>query len=227
MISELSEIFAKIRSVGMVPALIEPRNTSQNDLKFIGTIEEYLEIVRARGGRVIFVFTHVLGEEDFVEDNEDNEDDEDSDAYDDEVGMEANNIDLCFSNNGLEKFKELIGKIGIYVLCCDIDSRFFVFSDSSDWWADFLKIRSEALSIRRRLKVQSRVDRVRENEARVEELKKKLRSLMGDQRFLKLPTQQAMKEYALMHFEELSELDDYDLKIEIRKMKAQMQARGK
>jgi len=100
------------------------------------------------------------------------------------------------------------------------------FETREPWWNEFLELWSEAREIvEERHAVESqRLEAVEEQNNEI--VLSRMRGLINDEQFLSLPTQRAMRAYALEAIPELEEFTDEFVKSEIQTITAKIHARG-
>jgi hypothetical protein len=204
----------------------------RESLVFVGSLEEYLDAIKVLGARAIFVSTVNVTEERFVYTPRRHLNSRTSwpfptgDIDDDE---EIEEFDLCSAIPELGKFKEKIGQDGYFELsACNL-----TFSIYEDWMQEMELMRDEAQEIVEAQKLaeeeelsEEQEQQEAEEQAKLEAAVKNLHALIADKNFVRLPTQRAMRAYAIDKIPELENLDDAELKREIQDIGAKIQARS-
>lgn len=229
-IIELARIFA---SKDILLIQTENLPDQRDDLIFIGTLDAYLEAIKVLGGRAIFVSTIGIVEEDFTyiprqagratnwpfpipSDGT-------------ELEEEIYEYDLCSVTPELESLKSRIGEDGYFeLLACNLR-----YSIEEEWMQIFDTLHTEAQElVDAELLLEEEVRLAEEEEeqsgevALLEVALQSLRDLISDKDFVRLPTQRAMRAYALDKIPELENLDEAQLKREIQDIGAIVQARN-
>ena len=95
-----------------------------------------------------------------------------------------------------------------------------------DWMLTFAELHSQALRLLRQASLEQHAQEEAIEEARTQHLLRNLRGLITDKEFVRLPTQRAMRAYALDDCPELEPLDESVLRTEIQNLKAIIDAQG-
>jgi len=216
----IDALLQNLRTGGFVPIMVESLRQRSSDLRFVGTLPEFLDAAKSLRSNVVFLSAPAISESHF-------RDREQAIAFGEhDEPEEVEEIDLCSVLPRLSKFRSKIGMSGQIDLAVPLHENNLAFSVLEDWWCEFVECHSEA---RRLAREKRRVDALQieaEEDAETEALREKLRSLISDKDFAKLPTQRAMREYALDRYPELDALEHYDIKQELQDLKARIQARG-
>ncbi len=171
----------------------------------------------------MFVSTIDLSDDLFIYQNinDDEDEDQDNDESDDEE-----EIDLCVIEPRLSTFKDKVGTPGFFKFWTSVALASLTFEIGEPWWHEFLELWSQA----RKAIDDQRAAEIHELEAAEEQdneiVLAKLRELIGDRQFVSLPTQRAMRAYAIEAIPELEEFTDEFIKSEIQAMTAKIQSRG-
>ena len=231
------EIIKLIQSANIFPIPVEAVNDTRKmhpDMDFSGSIEKFFEAVKALNIPAIFLLTETLGDEYFVYDPEPSVDDEcvDIQSEANEVSTELEQVDLTAYLPSFAYYKKYIGQERGTVLIAKSNIVSLGFLVTAPWWEAFQEQRSAAIA-----KVDAEIEARREKTAclreeedvareRVEdELISKVRCLLDDRDFCKIPTQRGMMAYALENLPELEEVDEDRLKQEIQKLSDRIKAR--
>jgi hypothetical protein len=229
-----SELKERIKSACLYPIPVEAHNERGQipELIFSGSVDQFLEAAKALGASVIFLFTSQLDEEDFyyesdLGDDYEFEDDADDDEHEDSDEPTANpeSFDLTAALPSLAEFKKHIGQESWIQLTAknrlvSINIQIF-----ADWWDEFNEQRVKA---KEKCEENLEVHRERmeeKQEKKEKELLAKMRGLLDDQGFCRIPTQREMKVYALEKFPELEDVDESRLVQEIQKLSDKAKAR--
>lgn len=213
----LDDLNAQIQSVGLHPIRVESVLDRSGDLRFVGSLAEYLQAVKAVKSSFLLVSTVVLSEDHFFY-SESDQDDDDPDPEEE--------VDMCTVLSTLSVFKERIGEVGHFDLSAPMASTSLTFAIIEDWWREFVEQHSAANSI---IREERDAELAKLDAAEVEKthlVTEQLRALIDDKRFTSLPTQRAMREYALEKLPELDMLDPQDIKREIQDLSARIHAKG-
>jgi hypothetical protein len=214
---ELDEVKRKLKAANLHPICLKgsPLENYDGSEVFVGNFDEYIEATRILGVAAIFIHTEMLTEDRFVIELEANEDSDD----------EVDEIDICKFNPKLKKYRDHVGQIGVIQL--SIPSKFnVIFFIPADWWDDFIELYNETAEQinedREDARTQVRAKEIERNR----DILKSLSNLIRDQRFVKLPTQRAMLEYAKEHVAELETIDERILRREMQNLHAKIKAKG-
>ncbi len=212
---DLSELKEKIRAANFHPIHIE--GTANPDkaegFAFNGTLEEYLEALRALNKKAIFLATDILEEEDFFHEMRERSYDEDN-----EPRLEIEEIDLCLIKPSISNFKKNIDAVGGFKLFSSLTNDSLDFFIQEDWWLEFMIQYVEAVEEIKNEKEKTH-EKLKEAEKEREKiLVKSLRELIKNSEFSSLKTQRAMTNYALENIPNLDNLDQRTIKDEIQKL---------
>ena len=188
-------------------------------LLFDGDLNAFLSAAKHAGAQV-FVSRNSLTDSGFTYEFE-----PDSEETDDEAA-ETVEIDLCSVSKDLTAYRQFIGRDGQFSLWFEAGTAKIIFGHDENWWGEFVQERDAAIE-----KVDSDREKmakkaIEQRETKDAELIKNLRKLVGDFDFVKLPSQMAMKEYALEKFPDLGKVDPRRLQVEIQNLNARIQAKG-
>ena len=215
----LNDLKDKLRSAGLYPIHIEG-SADKDDargLAFVGELEGYIEAVRALNINAVFIISETLEEYHFiyVPDEEDSEGDD-----------ESVEIDLPSIVPALGKLKSYIGQECRFKLSAPISSESLEFFIEEAWWIEFSELWGEAVNHIVEEEETKRGQLQAEQAARNQALVDRVRGLINDDQFVRLPTQRAMQEYARDRITGLESLDELVLKEEIQALDAKSKARG-
>ncbi len=238
-LKELAKIFT---SKNMHLILVEELSAHRANLAFVGPLDKYLEAIEVLGGRAIFVSTMSITEEHF--NYAPNKRVLDSSAtlpfqthqsaavwpyptnnHEDEEGEEGveetQEFDLCSVVPELEDFKERIGEDGYFELsACNL-----TYSIYEEWAQEMGIWQANAKEIVDQQMLAGWESVKAERSLKWEKIIKKLQALISDKDFVRLPTQLAMRVYAIDKIPELEQLNEGRLKQEIQGLRAKVQAR--
>jgi|GEM_PF-4649283 len=208
-------LLEKIRAAGLLAINVDAVLDRSEDMAFAGGLDAYLSAVKSLHCEAVFYSVTALDEDDFVCE---------SDSDDD--GAQPVLRNLRDFQPDLVKFKSNMGTTGRLDLATYTGAIGLIFSVTTAWYDEFLKLRDEALGILN-AEIDSENARLEaEREEQLQAARQKLGALSGERAFAALPTQKAMRAYALDHIPELAELDDHDLKTAIADLRAKIQARA-
>jgi hypothetical protein len=185
--------------------------------RFIGSLEEYLEAMRAIAAPVVFIRTESFDEGDFFHwpEGEDGLPDDESES-----------VDLRSVEPALRAFEKHLGVTAMYKLSATLTADSLDFIVSEPWWIEFCKVRATATDQfdgdLAASEAKSRADRL----ARDRQAWTALGGLIKDLHFARLPTQKAMIAYAIDHIPELQAVDEFALQAEIQNLNAKIKAKG-
>jgi len=237
------ELMEKLTSKELFPIRVEGDADKEESegLSFIGDFDEFLEAAKTLNTRVVFIVTRILQDSDFMyevegpsfnEDNSFNDDDEEDFDYKNE-DEEPKEIYLPTIVPSISEYKNYIGKECVFKLWLRSESCILDFYIYESWWNNFEELREKAIEKieEDEYKIMQRVEESRkklEEERRVrgKELVSKLRKLINDKDFVRLPTQLAMRSYALDKIPELAELEPSKLTSEIQDLNGRIIAKG-
>ena len=94
------------------------------------------------------------------------------------------------------------------------------------WWVEFSRDRDEAIQKVKEDRQAVLKKMVQMRAEREKELKKVIKSLINDDEFVKIPTQRAMKSFALEHYPELEDLSESVLTEEVRSLWDRIRSKG-
>lgn len=211
----LSELKEKLKSVNLHPIPVED-GASPDDAKgltFSGSLDEFLDAVRALGVSAVFIATDELEEDSFIY-----EIGERSYNENDELDIESEEIDLCAVNPRLNMFKDRINQVGLFRLFSSASESGLNFYIHEDWWMKFIKLFVETVENVEHKKVEIKERTRIAQEEKGKELIKKVRELSKDASFRRLKTQRAMTNFASENIPDLETLEPRLLRAEIQKL---------
>lgn len=216
------EVVSQIEGANLYPIRVEEIEDSHTDLEFAGDLHNFLSAAKALRAEVIFLSVMSLSESTFAPYVPGTS--KEYIMYDDD--RTEMNYDLCKVLPELGEFKKMIGVPGQFDLLAPNQVRSLKFSIIEDWWVNFVECFSEAHFLADQQYGEKVAERRAEEQDKRDKVLAKLRRLVSDKSFGKLPTQIAMREYALDKIPELADIDESELKQEIQSLKAKIQARG-
>lgn len=195
---------------------------------FKGTLEEFFNAAKVLGAKCVFIAASRLTKEYFLYSSAAPGDDElDDERYDDERAPEEfAEVDLTIALPKLSEFRKEMGKEGEFILTAKGGYAELSFHHYEAWWDAFLEQREQAIS-----KVEKdRGAYLEKMQRRLEEQEEKrlklLRDLINDGQFVHIPTQRAMKAYAVEKHPELAEMDQTLLTTQIQILSDRIKAKG-
>lgn len=216
---EFQALKEKLRTAKLHPVHVEgsPVDDDAKGHRFIGSLEEYSEAVRAMGVPVVLIWTETLEEWHFFHAPED--EDETSDN-------ETEQVDLCAITPALRAFKTHLGSIAIYKLSAALTTGGLDFIINEPWWVDFLKLRATATDQVDEDQEASEAKSRADQQAKDRDALNALGALIRDPDFVRLPTQIAMIAYATEKIPELETIDEFALRAEVQNLHAKIKAKG-
>jgi hypothetical protein len=220
---DFEELRQKLKDAGVLVVRVEGSVSDEDVEGFTasGSIEDYIEALKALRARVVYVLTESLEEDDFRYQLADSESGSDGELQEDGEGL-----DLCTIEPALQSFRSRIGQMGAYRLCAQMPSHQLNFFIWEAWYEEFLDRMNEAAQSvdEQRDAVDADIDAQEKSKAR--KLLESLNELIHDSTFVRLPTQKAMLAYALEHITGLEDLDRHMVKEAIQDVRAKMYAKG-
>lgn len=234
------EVLESIASNGLFPIRIEgsTEKYESEGLPVIGDFAEFMKVAKVLNAKVVFVTIRTLQEADFIYEIDGgsyDEDELDEDIDDDFIneGEYPKEISLPTILPTISEYKKYVGKECVFKLSIRSEESILDYYLYESWWNELVKLREEAIEQidEDEHKVMQKVEENRkklEEERRVKEkeLCSKLRKLISDKDFVRIPTQVAMKAYALDKIPELSELNASKFTIEIQELNGRIIAKG-
>ena len=195
----LEDLVSQLQAVGLYPIQVESSPDGDEFLSFVGTLGQYLGAVKAIGSTVTFISTMPLASDHFQLGSEEQENDEEGDEK---------SIDLRAVLPSLSGFEKKIGLVGYFQFWSPMPPNGLAYVLIEDWWRDFIDLRSKAIEIvkKRNDAEQAALDAADEEQEQL--ALKKLHALINDKDFVRLPTQRAMRQYAV---EKVPELETFNL----------------
>lgn len=211
----IEALLEKIRAAGLLAIGVEAVLDRDSDMAFVGDLDTYLSTIKSLRGDAVFFSSTTLDDDDFLCE---------LDSDDDVAGPRPR--DLCVIQPSISKFKSNIGAIGQFDLAAYTGTYGLIHSVVADWYGEFLTSRDSALGVLNAEANSENARREAEQDERLQNGLLKLEALSSDRAFVSLPTQRAMRVYALERIPDLGNIDDHDLKTAIADLKARIQARG-
>lgn len=195
---------------------------------FKGTLEEFFKAAKVLGAKCVFISSSRLTKEYFLYSSAaPGQDERDEERYDDErAPEEPADVDLTIALPSLSEFRKDMGKEGEFILTAKGGYAELSFHHYEAWWDAFLAQREQAI-----LKVEKdREAYLEKMQLRQEEQDEKrlrlLKDLINDGEFVHIPTQSAMKAYAIEKHPELAEMDQALLTTQIQILSDRIKAKG-
>lgn len=207
----LENIFNEIQAAGLATVRVESISDQPAALAVAGGLNEFISAAKAIGSNVIFVSTDALTEEHFCYESEDDEDD---------------SIDLLSVLPKLSAYKKKIGTLGKVDLFAPAVTCAITLSLVENWWYELAELYAEAVGIVDEQRASELADAEEEEKRQNQATLAKLRILINDKNFTSLPTQRAMRAYALEKLPALKDIDDQALREELSNLNALIQAKG-
>lgn len=217
----LQSLKEKIKAAKLHPIHLEgsPLERDKRRDVFIGNLDEYFEAAHILGASAVLILTETLEAERFLYELESNNGHEESEG-------DAAVIDLCKFNPMLEKYKEHVGKVGMFKLTIPVPDAQISYYINEDWWLEFIQLWSETTDRIDDDQVAAQAKLRAAQELREKQVLKALGNLIRDEDFVRLPTQRSMIEYAKEKLPELETVDAITLKSEIQNLHAKIKAKG-
>ncbi len=223
----LDELINKLESEGFFPIRVEGNalKSKEGELVLIGSLEDFLKAAKALKAEAVFVVNTMLHEDDFKYES-DGEDDVDDDDDDHNLSGDDQPVYLPSVMPSLNKFKKYIGQDCAYKLFVTTGNNILGFFIRELWWDEFAERYMEAIDKIEENREAVLASQRAELKAKQKKVLDRLKLLMNDTAFVKLPTQKAMRAYAMDKIPELEEIDETTLQIEISELNAKLQAKG-
>lgn len=234
------EILESIVSNELFPIRIEGSadKDESEGLPVVGDFAEFMKIAKVLNAKAIFVTIRILQDTDFIYEINDGaynegELDEDLDDDFDSENEYPREIYLPTVLPTISEYKKYVGKECVYKLSIRSEESILDYYLYESWWNELVKLREEAIEqidddehkvIQKIEENRKRLEE--ERRAKEKELCSKLRKLINDKDFVRIPTQVAMKAYALDKIPELSELSASKFTIEIQELNGRIIAKG-
>ena len=198
---------------------------SHTGLGFVGDLKEYIQAVKVLGLAYVFVSNNTFEDGDFHYEIDDDEDDEydDDDKSDDPADLQFFLPDIV---PALNQFRKYVGQDCTFSLSVPTPSGNLGLLIEEPWWPNFSEMREEAEDKIEDDRGAGLEQKYAAKEAKEKDLLSQLRKLIKDDDFAVLPTQKAMRAYALEKIPGLESLDNRVLKDEIQEINAKIKAKG-
>ncbi len=216
---EIESLKEKLRTAQLHPVQVDGSAVDEHKRghQFIGSLEEYLDAMRAIAAPAVFIRIDVFEDLDFFHSPEDQDG-----LPDDETDF----IDLRSIVSALRAFEKHLGAIATYRLSATLTTDSLDFVINEPWWIEFLKLRETATDqVDGEIEASAAKARA-DQQSRDRNALAALSSLIKDPNFTRLPTQRAMIAYALDQIPELESVDDNSLKVEVQNLHAKIKAKG-
>ena len=221
----LDELINKLKLESFFPIRVEGNalKGKAGELVFIGDLEDFLKAAKVLKTEVVFVMNTTFDEDNFKYEVYDEDDDEEED---DNLSRDNEPIDLSSVMPSLNKFKKHIGQdcaLKLFVIASNNTLDFLI---RESWWDEYVEEYVEAIEKIGENRKAVLASQRAEFEAKQKKILDQLKALINDAGFVKLPTQKAMRAYAIDKIPELEEIDETTLQIEISQINAKLQAKG-
>lgn len=216
----LDELKEHLRAAGLTPICVaNPPPQNADRLRVVGGLAEYLEAVQAVGAKSVIIYSRMFAEDDFLHfaDEADND-------FEKEGEQDAEPVDLSAVNEQLRKYREFIGRPAMFCLSTYMQSDYLDLVIEEPWWREFMDSRLQVTDALDEALEETVAAQQAQEEAEVEGLLARLHELASDPKFMNLPTQKAMLQYALRQIPALDSIDQSDLRSEIQEIKAKIDA---
>lgn len=217
-----SELFQQLASAGLFPIPVDEGigKRDSRGMRFVGDTAGFVEAAKALGSRCVFVASRTLVEADFMYSGRD-------DRFDDPpIAGESGAVDLLTTHPQMVDFKSHLGQHCGHRVWVGVDHTALEHLILSPWWDRLTELREQAIAtvLQERDAVSARHEQ--DEQHKRDALLDRLRGLITDPQFVKLPTQMAMQAYAVEQLPELVSLGDRPLRAEIQALDAKIKARG-
>ena len=216
---EIESLKEQLRTAKLHPVQVDGSAIDEHKRghRFIGSLEEYLDALRAIAAPVVFIRVDVFEDFHFFHIPEDQDD-----LPDDETDF----IDLRSIVPKLRAFEKNLDAIASYRLSASLTTDSLDFVINEPWWIEFLKLRETATE-----QVDGDIEAAAakahaDQQARDHNALAALGDLIKDPNFTRFPTQKAMIAYALEQIPELESVDEMSLKVEVQNLHAKIKAKG-
>lgn len=216
---EIEILKEKLRSAKLHPVHVEgsPVDEGTRGNRFIGSLEEYLDAMRAIAAPAIFIRTEAFDEWHFFHAPE---------GQDELPDDDAEPVDLRRITTALRAFERHLGTIAMYKLSSTLTADSLDFVINEPWWIEFLKLRETATDQVDGDLAASEAKSRADQQARDRNALSALGGLLSNPNFARLPTQKAMIAFAIDQIPELASVDENALKIEIQNLHAKIKAKA-
>lgn len=200
-----------IKSYDLLPVAVTETIENIDHLVFDGDLEAFLKAVKYSGEKVILKYIEYFDEEELFIDS----------SFDDEELL-----DLAKVDPSLARFTKYIGEICCSYLSANLAGQQIHYVLYESWYEEFQE-RSDQLTTELHERFLEDLAIEQEKSAqKLELILKKIHSLLDVDKFTALKTQKAMLAYAYDAIPEIGQVNEADVKREISKLAAKLQARG-
>jgi hypothetical protein len=215
----------------LYPILVEGDidRDSVRGLSFVGNLEGFIQAAKALATRCVFIASRTLQESDFLYHGDDTNREQLSFAVADISEQEANGaitVDLRAVEPSLNDYKDRLGSECGYRLALHSPTVRLEYILHLEWWSRFSELRDGGIERVLHERYSAESQRREEEETRRQKIIDALRALMNDPDFVRLPTQIAMREYAVEKIADLDTVDPRIITSEIQSLVAKIKARG-
>lgn len=232
-----SELLEKITSNGLFPIRVEGGTEKEESegMAFIGDFDEFVKAAKVLNAKAVLVFTRILQESDFMYEAEEDLYDEEYDAdYEDIDDDDDENAETEYPEEvylptilpSISEYKKYIGKECVFKLSLLAEKYTLDYYHYEPWWKELIELREKAIEKIEQKTEESRKKLEEEQLQKQKALIGQLKKLINDKEFTRLPTQHAMKAYAMEKIPELAELDSTILTSEIQELNSRIIAKG-
>jgi len=223
-----SELLQQLSSAGLYPIAVEGGidNEDVRGMRFLGDIAGFVEAAKALESHCVFVASKVLQEADFFYQDDSQRYDYQAEDEDSGLASAPSPVDLTAVEPSLREHKRHLGQHCGFRLWIQVHNTTLEFVAYLPWWESFSKLREQVIEAQHQNRELAWAERAEQEERKAEELLQRLRALINDAEFVRLPTQRAMQAYAVERIPELEELDVKTLRAEIQALDAKIQAKG-
>lgn len=212
---DTAELIETIRSSGCFPIQVVVTHSQDADLRFVGSLTDYLAAVKAVKAVAVFVCALDFSESSLI--YEGAEDDLEADEYDP--------VDLRTIEPKLRAYTARIGEIGMHILAAPLPQGCLTYSMIEPWYTEVEDLIESAEEAADESRTNAEDNEEAEADARRAKEIASLQVLIVDSTFQALKTQKAKQEYVLDRFPDLDELSRPELNEEIRNIIARIEAK--
>lgn len=216
------ELFQLLITEGLYPIPVNEGIDEQDatGLQFAGDTNGFIEAAKSLSIRCVFVATRKLTEDDFIYTGGPRR------FNAPRHGIEEKKVKLVAIRPDFDEYKKHIGSDCGHRLWIGVDRTQLEHFIRFPWWDRFAKLREETIEI-----IEDEQENAWAKQGQTEQLQRdalleRLRALISDKQFVKLPRQITMLAYAVEQIPELKSLGDKLLKSEMQKLDAMIKARG-